>query len=98
MKLKKKKNIKIRLKDTTRNIKKIPKEDNETLNKDVDNTMTMKLPRVEFSLKSVPKVCSWCNTLYSIEDWDVNENKRTGVSHGICPNCFEKMEGDLKDE
>ncbi len=98
MKFKKKKNINIRLKDTTRNLKKIPKEDNETLNKDVDNTMTMKLPRVDFSLKSVPKICSWCNALYCIEDWDVNESKKTGVSHGICSNCFEKMEGDLKDE
>ncbi len=98
MKFKKKKYIKISLKDTTRNLKKMPKEDNETSNKDIDNTVTMKLPRVNFSLKSVPKICSWCNALYSIEDWDVNENKRTGVSHGICPNCFEKMEGDLKDE
>ena len=32
------------------------------------------------------------------EDWDVDEEKRTGVSHGICPRCYGEMQAKLDQE
>ncbi len=102
MKDRKKKRLRIRLADTTRKLKKIKKNDElsgdiKEIEKSLENiTSTMKLPRVDFSSKSVPKICSWCNALYSIEAWEVDEEKRTGVSHGICPRCYKKMQEDME--
>jgi len=58
---------------------------------------TQKLSRDDIPLKMIPLVCSWCGKIYSIEKWKFEENQRTGVSHGICPDCLERMGGELND-
>ena len=48
---------------------------------------------IDEMLKSIPVVCAWCNKIYHIQAWEVEEGKKTGVSHGICAEC-EKREQD----
>ena len=59
---------------------------------------TQKLSRDDIPLKTIPLVCSWCGSIYSIEKWKFEENQRTGVSHGICPECLERMGGELNEQ
>jgi hypothetical protein len=59
---------------------------------------TQKLSRANLPLKTIPLICSWCNKIYRIEQWKFEENQRTGVSHGICPECLSKMDGQLVEE
>lgn len=56
---------------------------------------TQKLDKDFIPKKTIPLVCSWCNRIYRIEQWKFQENERTGVSHGICPDCLSSMHGDL---
>ena len=59
---------------------------------------TIKLSRDENINKSIPKVCSWCNKIYSIENWQVEDEKKTGVTHGICPKCADKLHFELEEK
>jgi hypothetical protein len=59
---------------------------------------TQRLSRDLLPKKTIPLICSWCNKIYRIEQWKFEENQRTGVSHGICPECLEKMGGQLSKE
>lgn len=59
---------------------------------------TQKLSRDAIPTKTIPLVCSWCNKIYRIERWQFQENQRTGVSHGICPDCLASMHGQLGEE
>jgi len=47
-------------------------------------------------IKSIPIVCPWCNRLYSVARWKVELNRRTAVSHGICPDCYKKVKRNAK--
>ena len=38
---------------------------------------------VEDMMKSIPIVCAWCNHIYHIKAWQVDEGKEPAVSHGI---------------
>ena len=51
---------------------------------------------VEDMMKSIPIVCAWCNKIYHIKAWQVDEGKETAVSHGICPECEKKQQADLE--
>ncbi len=51
---------------------------------------------VEDMLKSIPIVCAWCNQIYHIKAWQVDEGKETAVSHGICPECEKKQQTELE--
>ncbi|HBC87926.1 MAG TPA: hypothetical protein DCZ94_13310 [Lentisphaeria bacterium] len=42
-------------------------------------------------LKTIPIVCPWCNMIYKVSLWQVKRDKKIGVSHGICPQCYKKM-------
>ena len=59
---------------------------------------TQKLSRDSIPTRAIPFVCSWCKRIYSIEQWRFQENERTGVSHGICPECLASMHGQLSEE
>jgi len=53
------------------------------------DTHTMKM--TPSSIKTIPLICSWCNSIYKLDKWDVAPEKRTGVSHGLCKKCYKKM-------
>jgi len=57
---------------------------------------TMKIKRQDFKNKSIPVICSWCNTIFRISEWEVDEDTKTRPSHGICPTCSEKMKEQVK--
>ena len=61
-----------------------------------DLNRTQKL-NVDELLKTIPVICSWCNKIYHIKQWDVDEGKSTGVSHGMCPDCELKQMKELDD-
>ena len=42
-------------------------------------------------LKSIPRCCSWSNTIFEIDEWDVADGRKVGVSHGLCPKCLQKL-------
>ena len=46
--------------------------------------------------KRIPKICSWCGKIFSIDDWEFQTGHKIHVTHGICPKCFakEKAEGE----
>jgi hypothetical protein len=52
-----------------------------------DRTRRIKAPARR---KIIPNICSWCNRIYDLKYWKVEPGKRTGASHGICPECLEK--------
>ncbi len=47
-------------------------------------------------IKTIPIVCPWCNMIYKVAEWQVDRDKRTGISHGICPKCYKKMKKSAK--
>ena len=57
---------------------------------------TMKIRRQDFMNKSIPVICSWCDTIFRISEWEVDEETKTRPSHGICPSCQEKMKEEAK--
>ncbi|NOY74450.1 MAG: hypothetical protein GXP32_01495 [Kiritimatiellaeota bacterium] len=46
--------------------------------------------------KTIPIVCSWCNKIYHLKEWQVEKGRRTGVSHGMCPECEQKQKEELR--
>ena len=46
--------------------------------------------------KTIPKVCSWYKKMYELNLWEVDGDKRTGVSHGMCPECHKKHVAQYK--
>ena len=65
-------------------------------NKDLERTQ--RLTPEDIPWKTIPMVCSWCKQIYKIEQWKFSENQRTGVSHGICPDCLEKQTKQMDAE
>ena len=59
---------------------------------------TQRLSKDSIPTRTIPLVCSWCNNIYRIEQWEFQENQRTGVSHGICPVCLERMSRQLGED
>lgn len=63
-----------------------------------DMDSTQKIKRIDLSEnKLIPVVCSWCKKIYKIAGWKILQGKQTGVSHGICPECLEKFEKEMKE-
>ena len=54
---------------------------NETLEIEVDIIERM----------AIPRTCSWCNKIIS----DHEDEVKTSPTHGICPDCYEKIYGDI---
>jgi hypothetical protein len=48
-------------------------------------------------LKSIPIACSWCNKIYHIKQWQIAEGQRSGISHGMCPDCEKKQQVELDE-
>ena len=46
--------------------------------------------------KTIPIVCSWCDKIYHLKEWQVEKGRRTGVSHGMCPECELKQKEELR--
>jgi formate dehydrogenase maturation protein FdhE len=53
----------------------------------LDKTQKIKSP---IRTKTIPKICSWCNKIYELKYWEIDDNRKSGVSHGMCPECHEK--------
>ena len=68
--------------------------------KNIDNVdSTQKIPRLNKPEKKIiPMICSWCKKIYKLSEWEVNQNKETGVSHGICDECLKKFERENKNK
>jgi len=60
-----------------------PNEADEPVNED---TVRLKVSAVE--VKTIPLICPWCNRLFKVSRWEVEYGRKTGASHGICPECF----------
>jgi hypothetical protein len=66
--------------------------------KETEFYRTQILQKDELKKKSVPRVCCHCNKIYKIDTWEVDEGKPTGVSHGFCKECYEKMKDKLEED
>lgn len=47
-------------------------------------------------VKTIPVICSWCNKIYHLKEWQVDKGQQTGVSHGMCPECEIKQKEELR--
>ncbi len=52
------------------------KESQSTIQLNVDDLM-----------KSIPVICSWCNKIYHIKQWQAGKGEETIASHGMCYAC-----------
>ena len=59
---------------------------------DFDRTQQLNLDDM---VKSVPVICSWCNKIYHIKQWQAEEGQETIASHGMCPECEKKQLEEL---
>lgn len=55
-----------------------------------------KVMNVDERAKTIPIVCSWCDKIYHMKQWQVDGGKRTGISHGMCPECEKKQQEELE--
>ena len=62
--------------------------------KPFDIDKTQKLKRMPVEERSIPTVCSWCGKRFQIKKWKVEEGKATRITHGICPECAEKLQDE----
>lgn len=60
-----------------------------------EDDMTQKIPRNFVDDKTIPSICSYCGAIYKIDTWVVENGKKVGVTHGMCPKCYEKMKQSL---
>ena len=58
-----------------------------------NNTIVLNIDEM---LKSIPVVCAWCNKIYHINAWEVEEGKRTAISHGMCAECEKRQQEELE--
>jgi hypothetical protein len=45
--------------------------------------------------KTIPIACSWCGKIYHLKQWQLEKGRRSGISHGICPECEKKQREEL---
>jgi len=51
---------------------------------------------VDEMAKTIPVACSWCGKIYHLKKWQIEKGHRSGISHGICPECEKKQIEELK--
>ena len=64
------------------------------------NEITQRISRDSLNgmeTKTIPVICPWCNRIFKMSKWEVDKDKKTGVTHGICPECFEKTLTDARN-
>jgi hypothetical protein len=54
-------------------------------------TATIAIDRPEKDEKTIPVICSRCDTIFELPRWLVEEGKRVAPSHGLCPDCHDIM-------
>ena len=57
------------------------------------NEITQRISRESLDgmeMKTIPVICSWCNRIFKLSKWEVDRDKKTRVTNGICPECLEK--------
>lgn len=64
-------------------------KDNDFLYEGFDSTMKLE-PVGDKEKKNIPRICPWCNKIFCIEEWDIETDRKTGASHGMCSKCFDK--------
>ncbi len=42
-------------------------------------------------VKKIPVVCPWCNQVFTLAGEEVEQGRKTGVTHKICPKCLKKV-------
>ncbi len=57
---------------------------------------TTEVVDVKSMLKTIPIACSWCNKIYHLKQWQIEEGRRSGISHGMCPACVKEQEKELE--
>jgi len=57
---------------------------------------TMVLKNIDAMPKTIPIVCSWCGEIYHLKQWKLQEGRRSGISHGICPECEAQQRAELE--
>jgi len=46
--------------------------------------------------EEIAVICAWCKKDLGAKEVVFNEKMAGAPSHGICPKCFEELQGDLK--
>jgi hypothetical protein len=59
-------------------------------------TSTIRIKRKTKEDKSIPVVCSWCNKLFKITKWEIENEKKIRITHGICPDCSKEMKEKIE--
>ena len=71
--------------------------DNEKVDK---SEVTQRISRDSLNgmeMKTIPVICPWCNRIFKMSKWEFDKDKKTGVTHGICPECFDKTLNDARN-
>ena len=55
------------------------------------NTSTIKIKKQHKETKTIPVICPWCNMIFRLSEWEIEQDTKTGATHGICPNCLKNM-------
>ena len=58
---------------------------------------TVKIKRIgNKDKKSIPIICPWCNKIYNIAEWEVEDDEKIRPSHGMCQECLDIHKKELK--
>lgn len=49
---------------------------------------TVRLEKLEKEEKTIPVICSYCNTLYGLKKWIIGMNEKIKPTHGMCKKCY----------
>lgn len=64
--------------------------------KEFHSTHTIRITPIDVSgKKTIPTICPWCNKIFKLDQWDIEEDRKIGATHGICPKCFEKYKQEF---
>ncbi|MFZ2658168.1 MAG: hypothetical protein WAX69_24765 [Victivallales bacterium] len=57
-----------------------------------EKDITQRIPRETLKeVKKIPVLCPWCNQVFTLAGCEVEQGKKTEVSHRICPKCLRKV-------
>jgi len=65
--------------------------DSDKKEKKEELTDTLTMDRPKKGEKTIPMICSRCNTIFELPRWLVAEGTRVAPSHGLCPDCHDIM-------
>ena len=64
-------------------------DNEETKSQEWYDTVTMERPQVD--TKTIPVICSRCNTIFQLPKWLVKDGDSVAPSHGLCSKCHDEM-------